>query len=215
MPALTAIDRLGLDVRHPVRRHQLPAQPSSRASTSLGHSWLIEPLSFFFVATVIVTWQSVPFVAFTVYAGLTQVPDEVLEAAAARRRQLGSQRFRLIIVPVPAVDLRGRHHPADHLGSARLHSDLRPARHRRHSRSRPPRSASTSTRRRSAGGDFGTGGAIAVILVIVHDGHLRLLRPQVDQGGGRCERITASPSAAAGAPRQPRSVERGARSRSS
>ncbi len=64
----------------------------------LGHSWLIEPLSFFFVATVIVVWGAVPFVAFTIYAGLTQVPEEVLEAA-----QLDGagafQRFRLVIFP--------------------------------------------------------------------------------------------------------------------
>jgi N,N'-diacetylchitobiose transport system permease protein len=46
-----------------------------------GHSWLLEPESFFFVATVIVVWMSVPFVAFTVYAALTQVPGELLEAA--------------------------------------------------------------------------------------------------------------------------------------
>lgn len=64
----------------------------------IGHSWLIEPLSFFFVAALIVIWGAVPFVAFTVYAGLTQVPDEVLEAS-----QLDGagpvQRFRLIIFP--------------------------------------------------------------------------------------------------------------------
>jgi N,N'-diacetylchitobiose transport system permease protein len=62
------------------------------------HSWLIQPLSFFFVATVIITWQSIPFVAFTVFAGLTQVPDEVLEAAELD----GSsrfQRFRFITFP--------------------------------------------------------------------------------------------------------------------
>ena len=63
-----------------------------------GHSWLIDPLSFFFVATIIIVWGAVPFVAFTVYAGLTQVPDEVLEAA-----QLDGagavQRFRLVVVP--------------------------------------------------------------------------------------------------------------------
>lgn len=63
-----------------------------------GHSWLIEPLSFFFVAAVIIVWGAVPFVAFTVYAGLTQVPDEVLEAA-----QLDgagpAQRFFLVVVP--------------------------------------------------------------------------------------------------------------------
>ena len=46
-----------------------------------GHSWLLRPLSFFFVATVIVVWMSVPFVAFTVYAALTQLPGELLEAA--------------------------------------------------------------------------------------------------------------------------------------
>jgi N,N'-diacetylchitobiose transport system permease protein len=46
-----------------------------------GHSWLLRPLSFFFVATVIVVWMSVPFVAFTVYAALTQVPQDMVEAA--------------------------------------------------------------------------------------------------------------------------------------
>lgn len=63
-----------------------------------GHSWLIDPLSFFFVATIVIVWGAIPFVAFTVYAGLTQVPDEVLEAA-----QLDGagafQRFRLVIMP--------------------------------------------------------------------------------------------------------------------
>lgn len=46
-----------------------------------GHSWLLEPMSFFFVATVIIVWMSVPFVAFTVYAALTQVSEELVEAA--------------------------------------------------------------------------------------------------------------------------------------
>lgn len=46
-----------------------------------GHGWLLKPLSFFFVATVIVVWMSIPFVAFTVYAALTQVPEDLLEAA--------------------------------------------------------------------------------------------------------------------------------------
>jgi len=46
-----------------------------------GRSWLISPLSFYFVATVIVVWMSVPFVAFSVYAGLTQVPADTIEAA--------------------------------------------------------------------------------------------------------------------------------------
>jgi N,N'-diacetylchitobiose transport system permease protein len=62
------------------------------------HSWLIQPLSFFFVATVIITWQSVPFVAFTVYAGLTQVPTEVLEAAQLDGSS-ALQRFRFVTFP--------------------------------------------------------------------------------------------------------------------
>ena len=46
-----------------------------------GHSWLLNPLSFFAVATVVITWQSVPFVAFTGYAALTQVSEDMTEAA--------------------------------------------------------------------------------------------------------------------------------------
>lgn len=63
-----------------------------------GHSWLIDPMSFFFVATVIITWQSVPFVAFTTFAGLTQVPHEVMEAAQLDG-STAFQRFRYITFP--------------------------------------------------------------------------------------------------------------------
>lgn len=63
------------------------------------HNWLEQPLSFYFVATVIVVWMSVPFVAFSVYAGLTQVSDEVLEAAQLDGAS-GSRRFFHIILPL-------------------------------------------------------------------------------------------------------------------
>ena len=63
-----------------------------------GHSWLLEPLSFFLVATLIVVWMSTPFVAFTVYAGLTQVPQEMLDAAEVDGATAW-QRFRLMVVP--------------------------------------------------------------------------------------------------------------------
>ena len=63
-----------------------------------GHSWLIEPLSFFFVAAVIIVWGAIPFVAFTVYAGLTQVPDEVMEAAQLDGAG-GVKRFFFVVVP--------------------------------------------------------------------------------------------------------------------
>lgn len=62
-------------------------------------SWLIEPMSFYFVATVIVVWMSVPFVVFTVYAGLLQVPAETMEAAQLDGAS-GTQRFWLITIPM-------------------------------------------------------------------------------------------------------------------
>ena len=63
-----------------------------------GHSWLSEPLSFFAVATIIVVWMGVPFVAFTLYAGMTQVPEATMEAAAVDGAGPW-QRFRDVIAP--------------------------------------------------------------------------------------------------------------------
>ena len=63
-----------------------------------GHSWLIDPMSFFAVATVIIVWASVPFVAFSVYAALTQVSEEVLEAAQLDGANAW-ERFRHIVLP--------------------------------------------------------------------------------------------------------------------
>jgi N,N'-diacetylchitobiose transport system permease protein len=63
-----------------------------------GHSWLAEPLSFYSVATIIIVWMGVPFVAITLYAALTQVPKEVMEAAALDGAGPW-QRFRDVIVP--------------------------------------------------------------------------------------------------------------------
>lgn len=66
-----------------------------------GHNWLAEPASFFAVAAVIVVWMSVPFVALSVYAGLTQVPQEVLEAAELDGAS-GLQRLRFVVMPLIA-----------------------------------------------------------------------------------------------------------------
>jgi len=63
------------------------------------HDWLENPLSFFFVAMVIVVWMSVPFVVFSIYAGLLQIPDEVMEAAAIDG-SAGFQRLRLVVLPM-------------------------------------------------------------------------------------------------------------------
>ncbi len=63
-----------------------------------GHGWLLQPLSFFFVATVVVVWMSVPFVAFTVYAALTQVSEEMVEAAEIDGAS-AAQRLRHVVLP--------------------------------------------------------------------------------------------------------------------
>ncbi len=48
--------------------------------------------------TIIVVWQGVPFVAFTTYAALGQVPGEVLEAASLDGAT-GIKRFRFVVFP--------------------------------------------------------------------------------------------------------------------
>lgn len=164
MPALTAVVVWGwmFDTQYGVINFVLSQLPGV---DMIGHSWLIEPLSFFGVATMIITWQSVPFVAFTVYAGLTQVPDEVLEAA-----QLDGagavNRFRLIVFPylksifvVITIlqiiwDLRvfTQIYALQGIGGIREQTST----------------IGVYIFQTSLGtGDFGTGGAIAVILVII------------------------------------------------
>ncbi|WP_029252442.1 carbohydrate ABC transporter permease [Paraoerskovia marina] len=97
MPQLATMIVFGwiFDTEYGVVNHVLT---SITGNDWMGHSWLINPLSFFFVAGIAIIWQAVPFIAFTMYAGLSQVPGEVLEAA-----QLDGtspfQRFRLIMVP--------------------------------------------------------------------------------------------------------------------
>jgi N,N'-diacetylchitobiose transport system permease protein len=46
------------------------------------HDWFDNPLSGFAVIIAVVVWGAIPFVAITVFAGLTQVPKELVEAAS-------------------------------------------------------------------------------------------------------------------------------------
>ena len=72
---------------------------------ALGHNWLASPLSFFVIAAAIVIWMSVPFVALSLSAALTQISGEVLEAAALDGAGT-VQRVRYIIMPLIAPVLR-------------------------------------------------------------------------------------------------------------
>jgi N,N'-diacetylchitobiose transport system permease protein len=46
------------------------------------HDWFVNPWQGFAVIGAVIVWGAIPFVAITVYAGLTQVPRELVEAAA-------------------------------------------------------------------------------------------------------------------------------------
>jgi N,N'-diacetylchitobiose transport system permease protein len=45
------------------------------------HHWFTDSVQGFSVITAMIVWQALPFVAVTLYAGLTQVPQELIEAA--------------------------------------------------------------------------------------------------------------------------------------
>jgi N,N'-diacetylchitobiose transport system permease protein len=85
-----------IDARNGVLNYLLSELPGVDMT---GHNWLERPLSFFFVASVIITWASVPFVAISVYAALTQVSDDVLEAAMLDGAN-GRQTLVHIIMPI-------------------------------------------------------------------------------------------------------------------
>jgi N,N'-diacetylchitobiose transport system permease protein len=45
------------------------------------HDWYATPVSQLAMVTLLIVWGALPFVVITVYAGLAQVPDELVEAA--------------------------------------------------------------------------------------------------------------------------------------
>lgn len=45
------------------------------------HNWISTPMDAFFIVVLLILWQSVPFVALTLYASQSQVPAEYYEAA--------------------------------------------------------------------------------------------------------------------------------------
>ncbi|MEX2983556.1 carbohydrate ABC transporter permease [Streptomyces sp. C36] len=47
-----------------------------------GYNWTGDQLSTFFVITVLIVWQSIPFVAINLYAATTTIPTELYEAAS-------------------------------------------------------------------------------------------------------------------------------------
>ena len=99
------------------------------------HNWYETPFSQLGMTTMLIVWGALPFVAITVYAALSQVPRELVEAAADRRRA-GMAR------------LQGRDAADDHAGAADPHQPLDPLGLRRlHAAVPADRPGHTSTRR--------------------------------------------------------------------
>ena len=65
----------------------------------IGHSWYTSSLQGFFVVTCVVVWSAIPFVAITMQAALTQVPEELVEAARVDGAT-ALQIFRRITFPI-------------------------------------------------------------------------------------------------------------------
>lgn len=63
------------------------------------HSWFIDPLQGWIVITALVVWGAIPFLAITLYAGLSQVPRELQEAATVDGAN-GWRVFRHITLPI-------------------------------------------------------------------------------------------------------------------
>jgi N,N'-diacetylchitobiose transport system permease protein len=63
------------------------------------HDWFVNPWSGWGVITALVVWGAIPFVTIMVYAGLTQVPQDLVEAASIDGAR-GWQVFRDVTLPL-------------------------------------------------------------------------------------------------------------------
>jgi N,N'-diacetylchitobiose transport system permease protein len=63
------------------------------------HNWFVTPFSQLAMVTTLIVWGALPFVAITLYAALSQVPRELLEAASIDGAP-GWRAFKDVTVPV-------------------------------------------------------------------------------------------------------------------
>jgi N,N'-diacetylchitobiose transport system permease protein len=70
-----------------------------------GYSWLANPLSLLSLAAIIVVWGAIPFVALTLFAGMSQVPNEIYEAASLDGASRWKQFWRLTVPQLAPIFL--------------------------------------------------------------------------------------------------------------
>ena len=96
------------------------------ALTTLGvgdyfqHDWYATTFSKLAMVTLLIVWGALPFVVLTLYAGLAQVPRELLEAASTDGASPW-RAFRDVTLPGAQADPPHPHEPLDHLGLRRVH----------------------------------------------------------------------------------------------
>ena len=128
----------------------------------LNKDWFADLTTGFAVITAIIVWGAILFVAITLYAGLSQVPEELVEAARSTAPAAGASSGHH--VPAAAADLRDPHQPLDHLGLPGLQPGL--ARPRRRAGGGLLADERLLVRRGvQALGEYGFGAAIAVVMV--------------------------------------------------
>jgi len=70
-----------------------------RLGNFIHHNWYARPIEGFTVIAIVVIWGALPFAAITLFAGLSQVPSELVESAEVDGAS-GFQVFRNITVPI-------------------------------------------------------------------------------------------------------------------
>ena len=129
------------------------------------HSWLAEPSSLLTVAGVAVVWGALPFVALTIYAGRTQI-DESLYEAAGMDGATHWQVFRSITVPMlaPIITMLAA---LSTIWDFRVFTQVFLLQQAGGITSETNLISIFAYRTSFSGNDFGTGAAIAVVMVLV------------------------------------------------
>ena len=81
MPVVVAVQVWLLDDELPERRPQLHRCTQLRVGDYFQHDWYATTFSKLAMVTLLIVWGALPFVVITLYAGLAQVPRELVEAA--------------------------------------------------------------------------------------------------------------------------------------
>ncbi len=129
------------------------------------HSWLAAPASLLTVAGVVVVWGALPFVALTIYAGRTQI-DESLYEAAGMDGATPWQVFRSITVPMlaPIITMLAA---LSTIWDFRVFTQVYLLQQAGGITSETNLISIHAYRTSFSGNDFGTGAAIAVVMVLV------------------------------------------------